>query len=64
MVDWGKQAHPCNAPRIIKDLPCRCRSDWTKEKALTGGDLTNHLFGYGEKSAEVIVVAGKRAAIR
>jgi len=51
----GKQPYSCKAPKGREGYRCRCRRDWRKEKALTGGGLRAYKLSE-EKSAEVIVV--------
>ena len=57
----GKQAHLCEALGQ-QSLMGRCRRDRRKEYVLTWGDLEPYVLRI-EKSAEVIVVDGKRADI-
>jgi hypothetical protein len=54
-VVWGKHPHACNAQSKEKGRYGRFRSDWMKDKAITGGGLSRHEPA-GEKSAEAIVV--------
>jgi hypothetical protein len=65
---WGKQPDFCNASKSEKGRHGRFRSDWRKERSLTGGGLAGHGMA-GEKSAEVTAVvetnlSGERKVIR
>ena len=60
-IGAGKQAHLCEA-HDQQSLTGRCRRNRMKEYVLTWGDLEPYVLRI-EKSAEVIVVDGKRADI-
>ena len=47
--------HILVTPQIKREYIGRCRRDWMKEKALTGGGLALHEL-FREKSAEAILV--------
>ena len=52
--DEDKQAHLCDV-RTLKSSHGRCRSDWRKGRAFTGGGLTIHVLDNGRGQLQVIV---------
>jgi len=52
--DEDKQAHLCDV-RTLKSSHGRCRSDWRKGRAFTGGGLTIHVLDNVRSQLQVIV---------